>query len=64
MRNVLRSERGQGMVEYALIVAVIAIGVLAALTALGGQISTMFNFITSTLQHFQNQATTGAGLSA
>jgi pilus assembly protein Flp/PilA len=36
-------ERGQGMVEYGLIVAAIAIAVIVALFALGPKISDMFS---------------------
>ena len=43
LRRLLRSERGQGMVEYALIVSVVALGSLGALHFLGGSISDLFN---------------------
>ena len=42
-------EKGQGMVEYALIIVLIAIVVIAVLTLLGGQISTVFSQIVSGL---------------
>ena len=42
-------EEGQGLVEYALILVLIAIVVIAALTALGGQIGNVFNKITTNL---------------
>lgn len=35
-------ESGQGMVEYGLILALIAVAVIGALTLLGGNISDMF----------------------
>jgi pilus assembly protein Flp/PilA len=38
----LRSEDGQGMVEYGLIIALIAVVVIGVLTALGGQVNKMF----------------------
>jgi pilus assembly protein Flp/PilA len=44
-----RSQRGQGMVEYALILVLVAVVVIVALTALGGQIASVFSHITSTL---------------
>ena len=44
-----RSERGQGLVEYALIIALIAVLVIGALLALGGKINDVFKNITSTL---------------
>lgn len=37
------SERGASMVEYALLVGLIAIAAIAAVTFLGGQISNLFN---------------------
>ena len=42
-------EEGQGLVEYALILVLIAIVVIVALTALGGQIGNVFNKITTNL---------------
>lgn len=48
-RDGRRAQRGQGMVEYALILVLVAVVVIVALTALGGQISSVFSHITSTL---------------
>lgn len=45
----LPREEGQGLVEYALILVLIAIVVIVTLTVLGGQISTIFSQITSGL---------------
>ena len=39
-------ESGQGMVEYGLIIALIAVVLIAALTALGGGLEGIFNNIT------------------
>ncbi len=44
-----KSERGAAMVEYALLVALIAIVAIAALQLLGGQISGNFSSIDSEL---------------
>lgn len=44
-----KSERGAAMVEYALLVALIAIVAIAALQLLGGQISDNFSSIDSEL---------------
>jgi pilus assembly protein Flp/PilA len=49
MRSMLRNERGQGLTEYALIIALVAIVAVAALTLLGGQIDTIFGNITTEL---------------
>ncbi len=48
-RDQRSTQRGQGMVEYALILVLVAVVVIVALTALGGQISSVFSHITSTL---------------
>ena len=45
----LQSQRGQGMSEYALILVLVAIAVLVALGALGKQISSVFERITTAL---------------
>jgi pilus assembly protein Flp/PilA len=42
-------EKGQGMVEYALIIVLIAIVVIVVLTVLGTQISRVFSQISSAL---------------
>ncbi len=43
-------EKGQGMVEYALIIVLIAIVVIVVLTVLGTQISKVFSQISSALE--------------
>ncbi|MCR5629262.1 Flp family type IVb pilin [Eubacterium sp.] len=43
MLDFLKDENGQGMVEYGLIIALIAIVVIAALTILGPKIAALFN---------------------
>lgn len=43
MKNFFKDESGQGMVEYGLIIALIAIAVIAALSALAPKISGIFN---------------------
>ncbi|MEM9443806.1 MAG: Flp family type IVb pilin [Verrucomicrobiota bacterium] len=45
----LRSKKGQTLVEYALILALVSIVVIAVLTLLGGQIESIFNEITNSL---------------
>ena len=49
MLDFLKDENGQGMVEYGLIIALIAIVVIAALTILGPKIADMFNNVNSQL---------------
>jgi pilus assembly protein Flp/PilA len=44
-----RRARGQGLVEYALIIALIAVVVIAALLILGPRIASVFNNVSSTL---------------
>jgi len=43
------SSRGQGLVEYALIIALVAVVVIAALVLLGPAISSIFVHISSAL---------------
>ena len=43
-------EKGQGLVEYALILVLIAIVVIVALTALGGSVQNTFNRINNGLK--------------
>ncbi len=43
------AERGQGLVEYALIIALVAIVVIAILVLLGPQIGNLFSSITTAL---------------
>lgn len=44
-----RSEEGQDLVEYALVVALVAFGATSALKALGGGLNHAFSQISSTL---------------
>ncbi len=48
-RSLFKDESGQGMIEYGLIIALIAVVVIVALTALGPKIRDMFNGIGETL---------------
>lgn len=45
----LPREEGQGLVEYALILVLVAVVVIAILTVLGPQIGTVFSDVTSGL---------------
>ena len=42
VERLMRSERGQGMVEYALILVLIAVVVIAVLIVLGNQVQNVF----------------------
>ena len=48
-----RTEEGQGLAEYALILALIAVVAIVAMLFLGHQISDKFSFIGSTIQSVQ-----------
>ena len=49
LRNFFAREEGQGLVEYALILVLIAIVVIGVLTVLGGKVSSVFEEISSSL---------------
>jgi pilus assembly protein Flp/PilA len=44
-----RHQEGQGMVEYAMIVGLVSVGVLALLALMGGQVKSIFTSITGKL---------------
>ena len=46
-----RSERGQGLVEYLIIVAIVAVGAISIMRVMGQSINTQLSRITSTLQN-------------
>ena len=45
----VQQEKGQGLVEYAIIIALIAIVVIAVMTTLGKKVNNTFNSIGSSL---------------
>ncbi len=45
-----RKERGQGMVEYALLIVLLALVVIAAITFMGTSLFTLYSTITSSVQ--------------
>ncbi len=49
VRMTVRDEEGQGMVEYGLIIALVAIVVIAALVVLGPRVAGVFNTATASL---------------
>ncbi|MGI6452356.1 MAG: Flp family type IVb pilin [Syntrophomonadaceae bacterium] len=46
IKKLARDEKGQGMAEYGLILAGIAVVVMVAIQALGGRLTTLFDSIT------------------
>ena len=49
LQNWLRDDEGQGLVEYALIIALVSIALVTVLGLLGGGIESTFTNITGTL---------------
>ena len=54
VQDLLKNEEGQDLVEYGLVVALVAFGAVAAMKLLGTEISTVFSDITSTLNSAVN----------
>ena len=48
-QNLLSQDEGQDLVEYALVVALIALGATVAMKGLGSEISAIFGSITTSL---------------
>ena len=48
-RILARSAYGQGLVEYALVICLVAIAVVALLTAMGGKVKLVLTSITGSL---------------
>ena len=49
VRSLVRREEGQDLLEYALLVALIALGCVAAITLAGDNVETIFNNIAAAL---------------
>jgi len=49
MAKLSQTQRGQGLVEYALIIFLVAIAVIALLTLLGSKVGAVFTSITNSL---------------
>jgi pilus assembly protein Flp/PilA len=47
--NLFRDDAGQDLAEYALLIALIALVVIGAVAALGGQVEAVYNDITGQL---------------
>ena len=53
MKNIIRlfkEEEGATAIEYGLIAALISVAAIGAMTALGGQLSTLFGSVTTSLR--------------
>ena len=50
LRKLISDESGQGMTEYALILALVAIGAIAAMTLLSDEIVAVFESVTDALE--------------
>ena len=49
VKRFINDEKGQGLAEYGLILALVALAVVTALTALGGGLDSIFNRINTEL---------------
>jgi pilus assembly protein Flp/PilA len=61
LKRLFHEEDGQGMVEYGLIIALVAIAVILALTALGGGLEGIFESVTGKL-NTATDTTDGGGV--
>ena len=50
MKSLFLNEEGQGMVEYGLIIALVAVVVIAAIALLGNGVKNTFTNVTNTLK--------------
>jgi len=50
MKRLFLNEEGQGMVEYGLIIALVAVVVIAAIALLGNGVKNTFTNVTNTLK--------------
>lgn len=64
MNRFFREEEGQGLVEYALIIGLIAIVAIAALTSAGKSVGGLFNNINGSLENAGGTSGSGAGAGA
>lgn len=56
IKRFINEEEGQGLVEYALIVGLIAVVAIVALTATGGSIGSIFDTISGQVESAANTA--------
>jgi len=50
VRTMLRNQKGQGMVEYGLILAVIAVAVIGVMTTMGVDVKDIFTSVSTKLK--------------
>ena len=50
MMKLWKNEEGQGMVEYGLIIALVAIVIIAGITLLGGNINNLFTQVAGNIK--------------
>ena len=60
VHNVLREEEGATAIEYGLIAALVSVAAIAALGAMGQNLSLMFSTVSSALQGAISGASSGA----
>ena len=60
LRKWFKDEEGQGMVEYGLIIGLIAVVVIVALVALGPKVRDLFDQVNDSIDDIGNGATAAA----
>jgi pilus assembly protein Flp/PilA len=60
LASLLKDERGATAIEYGLIAALVSVAAIAALTALGGSLQTIFQFVATTLSSAASAGATPA----
>jgi pilus assembly protein Flp/PilA len=50
LKAIVSNKKGQGMVEYGLIISLIAVAVIAALVILGPKIANLFNNVSNSIK--------------
>lgn len=58
-KNFFKNEEGQGMVEYALIIALIAVVVIAAVTLIGTNIKGKFETVADEIENAGSESSGG-----
>ena len=57
LKKLLKDESGATAIEYGLIAALVSVAAIAALTAMGTSLDTMFNHVSGQLTDAVNQST-------